>query len=242
LTALQESNVRPNKWISLILWLLPNSSFKTWGLRRLGNHIGDNVKLGPSLVLGCGRFSLGDGAAITNFNSFRNLSSVELGPKAFIGNFNQFTAAPDYQLFSPLVGKFIAGELTIVTNRHYFDCSGQIILRPFAGIGGIRSIFQSHEIDLEDNQTKVGRVVLGENAMTCTACTLLKDSHLPDRSVLAAGSILTKSKDGASPPTSGLYAGAPARFIREVKEFDWWTRDSYNTPVTAFDDAKFRLD
>ncbi|BBY28623.1 acyltransferase [Mycolicibacterium sediminis] len=235
-------NVRPNKWLSLLLWMLPNSDIKTWALRRLGNQIGRDVSLGPSIVIGCGRFTIGDESAIATFNVFRNLSTVDVGAKAFIGNFNQFTAAADYQLFSPLVGKFIMGDLSTVTNRHYFDCSGQVILRARAGIGGIRSIFQSHEIDLMENRTKVGRIVLGENAMTGTGCTLLMDSELPPRSVLAARSLLTKAKRREDLPESGLYAGVPARFIREVTDFEWWDRDSYNTPVMEFDDAKFQLD
>lgn len=78
--------------------------------------------------------------------------------------------------------------------------------------------------------------------MTGTGCTLLKDSHLPARSVLAARSLLTKAKPGAEPPVSGLYAGVPARFVREIDHFEWWDRDSYNTPVTDFDDQQFRLD
>ncbi|MGA7052526.1 MAG: hypothetical protein WBZ37_14885, partial [Mycobacterium sp.] len=98
-------------------------------MRSLGNHIGRDVVLGPNLVLNCGRFSIADGAVIMNFNIFKQLSSIELGPKTFIGNFNQITAAIDYQRFSPLVGKLIIGESGFITNRHYVDCSGQVILR-----------------------------------------------------------------------------------------------------------------
>jgi acetyltransferase-like isoleucine patch superfamily enzyme len=212
-----------------------------WALRRLGNQIGRNVALGPTLTLGCGPFTIGDEASIMSFNSFRRMSSVEIGPRSFIGNLNQFSAAPGYQQFSQLVGKLILGESCIITNRHYFDCSGQIIMRPFSGIGGLRSIFQSHEIDLEDNETTVGRIVLGENAMTGTACVLLKDAYLPERSILAAGSLLTKAKQTDNLPARGLYAGVPARFIREVNPMKWWDRQSFNTPPTPFDDRQFRM-
>ena len=128
---------RPNNWLSLIAWLLPSCGFKLWALRSLGNHIGHDVTLGPNLVLNCGPFSIADGAEIMNFNIFRRLSSIELGPRSTIGNFNQFTAAPDYQRYSPLVGKLIVGEFGAFTNRHYVDCSGQVILRPFAAVGGV---------------------------------------------------------------------------------------------------------
>ena len=236
------SQKKPNKYLSLILWLMPSCGFKRWALRRLGNRIADNVIVGPTVVLGCGPFSLADGAAILNFNVFRNLSYIRLDRKAFIGSWNQFTAAPEYQAYSDRVGMLLLKELSGITNRHYIDCSGQVILQPYAGVGGIKSIIQSHEIDLTDNKTTLGRVVFGENAMSGTACVILKDSYLPERSVLAAGSVLVKAKKGTQLPTAGLYGGAPARFIREVKDFTWWRRDSHYTPVTAFDDSDFALD
>jgi acetyltransferase-like isoleucine patch superfamily enzyme len=232
---------RPNKWLSLIAWLLPSSRFKLWALRSLGNHIGHNVVLGPTLVLNCGPFSIADGVSIMSFNIFRRLSSIELGPESNIGRFNQFTAAPEYQQYSPLVGKLIIGRFGCVNNRHYFDCSGQVILRPFAVVGGIKSIIQSHELDLADFESRPGRVVLDSNAFTGTACILLKDAYLPERSVLAAGSVLSRAKDRDNMPVSSLYGGAPARCIREIKEMEFWDRANNYSPV-VFDDEKFRVD
>lgn len=234
-------SIRPNAFLSLLVWLLPNCSFKIWALRRLGNNIGADVTVGPNLVLSCGRFSLDDKAAISPFNVFRNLANVKMGKKCFIGSWNQITAAREYQKYSDLVGLLLLEEQAACTNRHYLDCSGQIILRPYAGIGGIRSIFQSHEIDLVENKTTVGRIILGEQAMTGTAVIMLKDSYLPERSVLAAGSIVVKGKEGVELPSSSLYGGVPAKPIRPVGDFAWWRRDSYVTPVTPFDDEMFRL-
>lgn len=233
---------RPNKWLSLIVWLLPSCGFKLWALRSLGNQIGHGVVLEPNLVVSCGRFTIADGATIQKFNVFRGLSSIELGPNSAIGGFNHFTAAVDYQRFSPLVGKLIIGELGVFTNRHYVDCSGQVILRPFAAVGGIRNIILSHELDYAQNTTEPGRVILGSNAVATTGCILLKDSYLPERSVLAAGSVLTRAKDADNMPISGLYGGSPARFIREIKDYRWWDRANTHTPPSPFDDEKFRLE
>lgn len=235
------SDHRPNKWLSLLAWLLPSSGFKMWALRALGNTIGHDVVLGPTVVLNCGRFTIADGAAIMSFNIFKQLSGVELGPQSVIGRFNQFTAAPDYQRYSPFVGKLIVGEFGYITNRHYIDCSGQVILRPYAVVGGIKSTIQSHEADLVENTSKPGRIILGRNAMTGTGCILLKDSYLPERSILAAGSVLSRAKDRDSMAVSALYGGAPARFLREIKDLEFWHRAYNYTPVVAFDDEEFRL-
>lgn len=235
-------DIRPNKWLSLIAWLLPSSGLKLWILRSLGNNIGRDVALGPNLVLNCGRFSIADDAAVMSFNIFKQLSSIELGAQGVIGRFNQFTAAPEYQRYSPLVGKLIVGEFGYITNRHYVDCSGQVILRPYAVVGGIKSTIQSHEADLVENKSKPGRVILGRNAMTGTGCILLKDSHLPERSILAAGSVLSRAKERDGMAASGLYGGAPARFLREIKDMEFWHRACNYTPIAPFDDDQFRLE
>jgi acetyltransferase-like isoleucine patch superfamily enzyme len=83
---------------------------------------------------------------------------------------------------------------------------------------------------------------LGKNAVATAGCILLKDSYLPERSVLAAGSVLPKAKDADSMPIAALYGGAPARFIRELNEYRWWGRAETYTPPIAFDDEKFRLE
>ncbi|MDD7811219.1 hypothetical protein [Mycolicibacter sinensis] len=231
---------RPNKWLSVVAWLLPNCGAKHWALRLLGNDIGRDVVLAPTLVLNCGPFALADGVVLGTLNIFKSLSSVEVGRKGFIGNFNQFTAAADYQRYSPLVGKLLIGEFGVITNRHYVDCSGQVILEPAAAVGGLKSIIQSHELDLVENKTEPGRVIVGSMAVTSTGCILLKDSALPERSVLAAGSVLLKAKKGETMPIAALYGGVPARLIRQIEKSAVWDRAENYTEVTPFDDERFR--
>ena len=76
------------------------------------------------------------------------------------------------------------------------------ILRPFAAVSGVKNIIQSHELDFADNKTEPGRVVLGRKAVTTSGCILLKDSYPPERSVLAAGAVLRKAKQGEDMPIS----------------------------------------
>jgi len=94
-----------------------------------------------------------------------------------------------------------------ITDRHYFDCSGHVILRPFSTFGGLKSIVQSHELDFADNKTEPGRIVLGGNAVTTAGCILLKDSYLPERSVLAAGSVLPRARRALTCRPPGFTAG-----------------------------------
>jgi acetyltransferase-like isoleucine patch superfamily enzyme len=236
------SRPRPNALLSLIAWLLPPSwTFKNWLLRKLGNHIGDNVIVGPTLVLGCGPFWLGDNSYLGLGNTFKQLRHVRFAHDVQIANFNFISAQAEYQKFSDCVGFLIIEPMAGMTNRHYLDCSGQIILRRNSGIGGLRSIFQSHEIDVQTNETYAGKIVFEENAMSGTGVLVLKGARLPEKSVLAAGSVLTKQRDDAMKP-NGLYAGAPARFVRELADFAWWDRKEFITWPGQFDDSDLRAE
>ena len=82
---------------------------------------------------------------------------------------------------------------------------------------GIKSIFQSHEIELAENRTRVRTIVVGMNAMTGTAYTVLTDAYLPDRGTRRRIGF-TKAKAGADMPKQSLCAGVPARFVRAIDE------------------------
>lgn len=226
---------RPNKWLSLVVWLLPPSPFKNSLLRRLGNTIGDEVSLGPNLVIACGPFVIGDKTVISPFNIFRRMAKVEMEKANFIGRMNQFTAAPSYQKFSDRAGVMVMAEQSAFTNRHYVDCSGRIELGAYCAIGGTRSILQTHEIDIVEDRTTIGTITIGEQSLTSTSCLILKNARVPGWSVVAAGSVVTASGSGdeAKP---GLYAGSPAKWRREMPECKWWYRDSYMTPVREVTD------
>ncbi|WP_439031903.1 acyltransferase [Gordonia terrae] len=221
---------RPNKWLSLIVWLLPASKVKNTLLRAIGNTIGRDVVLGPNLVLGCGPFRIGDRAVVSPFNIFRQMASVELEKDNFIGRLNQFTAAPSYQRFSDRAGVLSMAEQSAITNRHYFDCSGRIDMEAYSAVGGTRSLLQSHEIDIVEDRTTIGTITIGERSLTATACLILKNARVPAFSLVAAGSVVTASSNAAA-GDAGIYAGAPAKWRRELPECKWWYRSSYMTPV-----------
>lgn len=231
---------RPNKYLSLLAWLMPNSGFKRWALRMLGNQIGADVTLGMNLVIGCGAFSIDDNAVIGNGNAFRNLAHVRMGTHARMGNWNYVTAAPEFQLHSDYVGMLIVESMGIITSRHYLDCGGLIILRRGAALGGVRSIFQSHELDVENCSSTAGPIVLEKNSLTGSGCIVLKGARVPERCVLAAGSVLPKARDDDESQMSGLYAGVPARHVRDLKDYAFWDRSVVIAQIDDFDDTAFR--
>lgn len=238
---LEQPQAKPHPWLSLIAWLLPSSSFKRWGLRRLGNTIASDAVIGPNLVLGCGPFTIGAETIVDPFNLFKGLSRVELGKRVRIGRYNQISASPEYQKYSRKVGVLVMRDVTLLTNRHYLDCSGQIIIEYHAAVGGMRTIMMSHEYDTLESSSTVGRVRVGEFAMTGACCIFLKNSYVPPYSVLAAGTIVVK-RPADEKPRAGLYGGVPAKFIRELPELGWWKDDDVVRPVKPFNDEMFDLD
>lgn len=226
---------RPNKWLSLLIWLLPPSAIKNAALRALGNTIGQEVTLAPNLVIACGAFVIGDKSVISPFNIFRRMGKVEMEGNNFIGRMNQFTAAPAYQKFSERAGVLDMAEHSAFTNRHYVDCSGRVELGAYCAIGGTRTIMQTHEIDIVENRTTIGTIVVGERSLTSTACLILKNARIPGFSVVAAGSVVTASGP-ADEGKPGLYAGSPAKWRREMPECKWWYREHYMTPVREVTD------
>ena len=58
----------------------------------------------------------------------------------------------------------------------------------------------------------MGTYAVGDHSFVGTRCTVLSGARLPDRSVLAAGSLLRRGPDEGP----GLYTGSPARWKRAL--------------------------
>jgi acetyltransferase-like isoleucine patch superfamily enzyme len=214
------------------VWLLPASSVKNSLLRSFGHIIGNRVVIGPTLVFGCRRFVLDDSVVVAVGNVFRGMNLVQLGSEVRIGSWNWISAHPGYQRYSDEAGCLLVGAGTYFTSRHYLDCSGSLEVGQWSAIAGQRSTFQTHEMDLMTNETTVGRIRVGDRSFIGTGCIVLRGAVLPPRSMLAAGSTLTRSDVGE--PESGLWAGSPARFIRAMPG-KWFDRDEIHVDVVPFE-------
>ncbi len=229
---------RPNRYLSLIVWLLPACGLKNRLLNLIGNQIAPDAVLAPSVVIGCGAFTIGDRSGIAMGNVFRNLSAVVMDSDAQIGSFSMISASPVYQQFDDRAGQLRVGRLAFITNRHSLDCSGQIEVREGGAIAGVRSVFQSHELDVEANRTTIGSIVVGSRSLVGASAVVLKNARIPDRSLVAAGSTVTAHRDDDA-MRPGLYAGSPARWRRELTRTEWMDRDSLHTHPASAEDFDF---
>lgn len=200
--------------LQFLCWLLPASRMKNRLLRHFGHAISPEAKVGVLIVVGVGRFELERGATINFLNVFRGLSSVRLEDHAVIGSWNWITADRSFQKIDPKAGTLFIGYFGKIGNRNYIDNSGTVVIREYGGIGGNRCLIQTHEPNFANGDQTVGRITVGHHSTVASCAVMLKGAYLPDQSLLAANSTMTKASGRGCKP--GLYAGSPAVWKRNT--------------------------
>lgn len=202
--------------VLIIMIFLPNT-FKIFILNYFfGANIDKSAKIGFSYI-NCLTIIMGKNTRIGHFNIIKNLSILQLCDHSEFGNFNRITAIPleSKKHFTENLNRnpcFIMRHHSSMTGNHYMDCCGGIVIGEFSIIAGLGTSIFSHGINIHTNTQEASGVVIGKYCMVATKSVLLKGSHLPDYSVLGAGSVLQKAYQ--TPYT--LYSGVPALPIKEL--------------------------
>lgn len=200
------------------LWLLPASRIKNRLLTAVGHRVADAATARSNLVWKVRSIELAPHSRINRWNLIKGMREVRLAEYATIGKNNIITAHAAYaQLRGG--GRLELGEHSYVTSRHGLDCSGSFSLGAFSALAGFGSQVLTHSVDLSRNAQSAYPVVIGERSFIGARCLLLGGGRLPQRSVLAAGSVLTD----AERTEQGLWAGVPARF-KSVMSGEWFDR------------------
>ncbi len=208
-----------------LVWLLPASRAKNALLRLLGHNVDPSALVGPNLVIDVGAFDVGPGGVVVGYNLFRHMEAIRMAPGARIGRMNIVTAHPVYARLMHGGGSLHLGRSAKITSRHTLDCSGALSLGAFSSLAGRQSLVLTHSVDLERDCQVAHPVTVGERSFVGARCLLLGGAQLPDRSVLAAGSVLTRA---SSDLRSGVWAGVPATY-RRAKTGLWFDRMETST-------------
>ena len=208
-----------------LVWLLPSTRAKNAMLRRLGHDIHPSASIGPNLVLHVRRFEVGEGGVVGRFNLFKHLETVTVGAGGRIGRMNIISAHPAYGRLYPDGARLQLARGAKVTSRHTVDCSGGVVLGEFASIAGRQTLVLTHSIDVGRDCQVAYPVEVGERSFVGARSVLLGGATLPPRSLLGAGSVLTRSR---GEQRSGVWAGTPATY-RGPKEGLWFDRESTST-------------
>lgn len=200
-----------------IMWL-------PWKLRRpllcklFGYRIHRTARVKFSLVM-ADRVDMAEGSLIKNLTMIKGLTELILHPRGRIGNLNWITGLPAndpifFQDEPDRVSSLVVGEAASITNRHLFDCSNRITIGRFTTIGGFRSQFLTHSIDIVPCRQTTVPIEIGEYSFTGTGCVILKGASMPSRCVLGAGSTLR----GKFYDEYKLLSGVPATAVRDLND------------------------
>jgi len=193
-----------------------------WVLRRwllvglFGFRIHPTARIGLSLVL-ADRVEMGEESLIKTLTMIKGMSELTVAPRGRIGNLNWITGLPanDANFFRDepdRLSALIVGEAASITNRHLLDCTNRITIGKFATIGGFRSQFITHSIDIGPNRQSSLPIEIGDYCFTGTGVILLKGAALGPRCVLGAGSMLR----GRFFEEYKLVSGNPAKPVRDL--------------------------
>lgn len=203
-----------------------------WSLRRpilnccFGFRIAKGAKVGKSILL-CHELEMASGATIGSLTLVKPIDRLVMGENSNLGNLNLITGystrLSNFEFFHASPDRkceMIVGRETGITSRHFFDCNGGIYIGSFCQIAGYGSTFLTHSINVAENCQEALPIRIGNYCFIGIKTTILNDVFIADKSVVAAGAVVTKSLD--VPET--VYGGIPCRRIKSAEGYKFFTR------------------
>ncbi len=160
---------------------------------------------------------MAEGSRIDHLNVAVHLDRIVMGRNATIGRGNWITGFPKSNLchFRHVNGRdpsLLLGEESAITKNHHLDCTATIEIGRFVTIAGYGSQFLTHSIDIDENRQDCAQITIGDYCFVGTGCTVLGGARLPNHSVLAAKSLLSKELT----ESYTIFGGVPARPLKRV--------------------------
>jgi len=191
-------------------------SLKRWLLRRFwGYQIADGARIGLSYVFP-GHLVMAQGARIGHLNVAIHLERMECGAHSIIERSNWITGhRHGGGHFGHRAGRdsaLVLGAHAAITKQHIIDCTDKVEIAAFTTLAGYHSQIITHGIDVVDGRQDCKPIRIGAYCLVGTRVIVLGGAALPDRSVLAAGSVLNK----AHGEEFAVYAGQPAVRVKGI--------------------------
>lgn len=133
-------------------------------------------------------------------------AKIKLGPDIFIGRGSFISVLPK--------GNLSLGMNVGIGNNNHIVCHSRIeigeatILGPNVMIYDHNHKYNSKE-GVNHKEFDVGEIIIGKNCWLGAGCTILKNVHIGNNVVIAAGSVVTKDI-----PDGVVVAGIPAKIIK----------------------------
>lgn len=202
--------------VQIFCFLLP------WGARRyllnriLPIKIHKEATIGISIILARNGI-LKKGVKVCNFNFINEIDYLLLDEFSKIGRKNWITGSSaekgiGYKASQNRTCEFKLGVHARITNNHHIDCNGGVYIGDFTTIAGKDTQILTHGIDLYSSVQKADPVNIGKYCFVGTRCLILKGSNLPNKCMLAAGAVMSKSFEDEEM----IYGGVPAKPLKKL--------------------------
>jgi acetyltransferase-like isoleucine patch superfamily enzyme len=192
--------------------------------RLFGWQIDPTSRIGLSIV-DARSVRLARMSRIGHFSVIRNLSSLELGEEAIIGNWNWISSAALFTDADRALGTrpfrgLLLGRHSAITSRHYLDCSGGISIGDLSVVGGIRTTILTHSIDFQAGVQSTDAVAIGDRCFVSSNVSMVPGSRVPPGCLIAMGAVVV----GQLKTAEAVYAGVPAKLVKSNIEGAYFRR------------------
>lgn len=206
------------RWVVAVVAAVAPQRVKHLLYRRLfGWDIHPTAHFGYSLIL-VDHLCAAEGVSVSHLNVIKGCDEVKLGVRAFIGALNWITSPPRSAGFFPHAPnrrpRFELGDEAGVSTRHAVYCVDEVVIEPYAILGGIRSVIITNAPDYEMGRQRTAPVRIGHHSIVGTCCTLLAGSSVPPRCIVGGGAVVS----GPLAEELAIYGGVPARKIKALPE------------------------
>lgn len=170
-------------------------------------ELGTGTQIGSlTAITRVGRFVTGRHVHIGPLNLIRGGERVELGDYATVMRLNVLNAIPDHDCTTNPVSILELRAGAIVVSGHRLDFTDRITIGRNVILGGRNSSFWTH------NRQQTAPISIGDFCYVGSEVRLAPGATLPERCILALGSVLS----GRIECPGSLVGGVPAKVIRPL--------------------------
>ena len=173
--------------------------------------IADDVSIGHlNLVVGVGKFTVGEHARVGHLNVIRGGDEVSLGRYAEILRMNEINSIPDPVVVNATDPRFTLGDGAVVTAGHKIDFTDRVTIGRRTILGGRNSSLWTH------NRQRTRPIEIGELTYVGSEIRVAPGGVIPSRCIVGIGSVVTGRLEGEYL----LIAGVPAKPVKPLSEED----------------------
>jgi UDP-3-O-[3-hydroxymyristoyl] glucosamine N-acyltransferase len=194
-----------------------------------GYRIGPGVRIGL-VILDAQQVELGEGTEIGHFNLITRVGSlvtgkrvrigrlniirggerVQLGDYAEVIRLNVLNAIPDHDCTTSPISRLEIRAGAVIVSGHRIDFTDRVTIGRNVIVGGRSSSLWTH------NRQQTAPIEIGDFCYLGSEVRLAPGARLPERSILALGSVLA----GPIETPGSLVGGVPAKVIRPLTAED----------------------